>query len=474
VLELQVEDNIIDEIKNIIKNNIPSPDKISAFLESQEMQHFHKNRSLFKLNDQEILFRIWHNPDGHTDTLLVVGDKQFQQLIKDVHTRLESPHMHAGQRRTFYAINKKYFQFSMRAKIARVIKACEICVMNNHTKGWGTKQGEQIVAENNDQTSMDALGPLYGFCQTAAGNPRYIICYIDHKSRYMINYVATSVDDANITKAILNIRDVLCGFPNHIMMDNAICKQNSSALKLLLDHGVKVSHGMANISRNQAKIERAISSLTRLICKMQTQDPKTSFIRLVANATYVLNSLPVSHSLVSPKEAHFHRPPSDFLRHEEETKSHTGSAVLAARRASDLTLVADVQRHLKRRTKLSPTDYTRMIKIGELILRKRTSFPKSSPKKLCYKVIFEPFKVLNKVASNSYRCKSLISQSEIIVPGDGIVKLGKLSNQEALALCARMEARAAEEAGSLASPRVTRRSARSVRNELNEENSSQR
>ena len=115
-----------------------------------------------------------------------------------------------------------------------------------------------------------------------------------------------------------------------------------------------------------------------------------------------------------------------------------------------------------------------MIKVGELILRKRTSFPKSSPKKLCYKVIFEPFKVLNKVASNSYRCKSLISQSEIIVPGDGIVKLGKLSNQEALALCARMEARAAEEAGSLASPRVTRQSARSVRNELDEENSSQR
>ena len=198
------------------------------------MQHFHKNRSLFKLNDKEILFRIWHNPDGQTDTLIVVGDKKFQQLMKDVHTRLESPHMHAGQRLIFYAIKKKYFQFSMRAKIARIIKACEICVMNNHTKGWGTKQGEQIVAENNDQSSLDALGPLYGFCQTAAGNPRYILCYIDHKSRYMINYVATSIDDANITKAILNIRDVLCGFPNHIMMDNAICKQNSSALKLLL------------------------------------------------------------------------------------------------------------------------------------------------------------------------------------------------------------------------------------------------
>ena len=202
----------------------------------------------------------------------------------------------------------------------------------------------------------------------------------------------------------------------------------------LLDHGVKVSHGMAGISRNQAKIERMISSLTRLIRKTQTQDPKTSFVRIVANATYVLNSLPVSHSLVNPKEAHFYRPPSDFLRHEEESKTNTGSAVLAARRASDLTLVADVQRHLKRRTKLSPTDYTRMIKVGELILQRRTSFPKSAPCKLCYKVIFEPFKVLNKVASNSYRCKSLINQCEIIVPGDGIVKLGKLSNQEALAL----------------------------------------
>ena len=464
VIKLQENDGVIDKIKDVIKNDKPSPDKIEAFLESKEMQHFYKNRSLFRLSEQDILFRVWHQADGQTDILLMVGESQFDQLIKDVHTRIESPHMHAGQRRTFLAIHRKYFYFSMRSKIARIIKACEICVMNNHTRGWGTKLGEQIVAENNDQGSIDAVGPLHGFCKTAAGNPRYIISYIDHKSRFMINYVATSVDDNNITKAILNIRDILCGFPNHIMMDNAICKENSAALKLLKDHGVRVSHGMAGISRNQSKIERGLNSLIRLICKMQTQDPKTSFLRLVANATLVLNSLPVSHSLKSPKESHFHRPPSDFLRHEPETGGRTdGDAISAARRASELTLVADVQRHLKKRVKISPTDYTRMVKIGELVLRKRTSFPKSSPKKLCYKVIFEPFKVINKVASNSYRCKSLINQTEIIIPGDGIVKLGKMSEQEAILLCAKMESRAAAEAASNVTPRVTRQSTRGAR-----------
>ena len=104
-----------------------------------------------------------------------------------------------------------------------------------------------------------------------------------------------------------------------------------------------------------------------------------------------------------------------------------------------------------------------MVKVGELVLRRRTSFPQGAPKKLCYKVIFEPFKVINKVASNSYRCKSLINQIEIIVPGDGIVKLGKLSEQEAIALCSRMEARAAKEAASNNTPRVTRQSARGAR-----------
>ena len=110
-----------------------------------------------------------------------------------------------------------------------------------------------------------------------------------------------------------------------------------------------------------------------------------------------------------------------------------------ARAASEKTLLSDVKRFLKKRSKSSPTDYNKLLKVGTICLKKRTVFPTSAARKLCYKTLFKAFKVKSRVATNSYRCTDLQTDEEIIVPGDNLIKLSKLTEAEAIELCKGME-----------------------------------
>ena len=87
----------------------------------------------------------------------------------------------------------------------------------------------------------------------------------------------------------------------------------------------------------------------------------------------------------------------------------------------------------------SATDYTRLLRPGDICLKKRTVFPTHSPKKLCYKINFEVWKVKSRVATNSYRVTDLRSNKEMIVAGDILVKLNNITEQEALDMCEEME-----------------------------------
>ena len=101
-------------------------------------------------------------------------------------------------------------------------------------------------------------------------------------------------------------------------MDNALCSSNSNSAKFRRERGVEINHGMANISRCQSAVERSIGTLRRLICSLRTDNPKWSFTRIVAEATYISNSTPHTSlpNSLSPKEIHFNVALSDFLIHQ--------------------------------------------------------------------------------------------------------------------------------------------------------------
>ena len=94
----------------------------------------------------------------------------------------------------------------------------------------------------------------------------------------------------------------------------------------------------------------------------------------------------------------------------------------------------------------SATDYARLLQPGDICLKKRTVFPTHSPRKLCYKINFEIWKVKSRVATNSYRMVNLKTQKELIIAGDILVKLNNITEDEALNMCDEMERIANREA----------------------------
>ena len=79
-------------------------------------------------------------------------------------------------------------------------------------------------------------------------------------------------------------------------------------------------------------------------------------------------------------------------------------------------------------------------------MKKRTVFPANAPRKYCYKINFEIWKMKSRVATNSYRMINLKTGHEMIIAGDILVKLNHLNDDEALALCDEMERVANREA----------------------------
>ena len=88
--------------------------KTEALSRPKEVQAFLRNRSLFKINDDGILMRLWHTDGGEITALIVVGAEKMKAIIKDTHSGISSPNKHAGRRRTFQCLTKRYFCFSLR------------------------------------------------------------------------------------------------------------------------------------------------------------------------------------------------------------------------------------------------------------------------------------------------------------------------------------------------------------------------
>ena len=468
VRNLQEGDKMIDIIISKIKAQSDPPGKTECLKLEKELQQFERNRSLFKINNEGILLRLWHTQDGDVYQLIVVGEKQLDHLVEKTHKDQSSPYRHAGIRRTFTALSKTYYAFNMRDKVHKIVTLCAVCKLNKHPRTNATKSGNQIATEPNAHGQLDIIGPINGFGKTASGNARYVLLYVDSHSRFTVAKTLTSCADDQILDGIIHIKDILCGMPKKLQMDGAIATPNSRSLQFLQETGVSVNHGMPHISRNQGKVERAISTFTRLLCMMQTENPKLPFTRLVNESTFIMNSTPSSNPpYLAPKDIHFSRAPSNFLHHAaEETTSGRNDAVKAAREASKRTLLYDVKRFMKRQVKTSATDYTSKLRPGMICLQKRTSFPASSPKKLCYKTTFDVFKITSKVATNSYRVRSLKSNDEKVMPGDNLIKLTNITDDEAIELVDEMERVAAKESLATTNPsqkRLTRSKSKRIR-----------
>ena len=87
---------------------------------------------------------------------------------------------------------------------------------------------------------------------------------------------------------------------------------------------------------------------------------------------------------------------------------------------------------LKREEKKSPANYSRRLKIGDLVLKKKTTFPTHSPRKLAFKIVIQAYKVIARLATNTYRVKSIVDETLEIQPGDHLVRLTNMREDQVL------------------------------------------
>ena len=130
----------------------------------------------------------------------------------------------------------------------------------------------------------------------------------------------------------------------------------------------------------------------------------------------------------------------------------------AARATGRDVLTHEVEVALKRKKKEAATNYTLRLKIGDVCLKKRTSFPSNTPKKLCYRQTVDAFQIVARVATNMYKCVSIISNEHFYYPGDVLIKV-KLSVEQARKLVQSME-QTLMKGTAVTEPRETRSRAR--------------
>ena len=447
VRSMQLGDATINYILRYLKGEIPTPDKISSMALSSELRDFIRHKSNFRTSDQGVLFRVWISKEGSMSPLIVVGNTAFQDLLKQTHSftpNSGTPSIpHSGMNRTMSALCDVFYTFKMRAKIATFISSCPVCILNNHvTKAMKNDQGCQISFEPMDLMIVDYLGPLNGWANTASGSPRYVYCMIDANTRFLITVATNNVGDDETLRSILESRKILCGLPKRVASDNAIFREHSAARKFLEEAGVSILHGRATISRDQSKVERCISSLTRSLCKLHTECPTASFQTILDNATLIHNCSVCRSTGKSPRELHFVRSASTFLNvAPKDVRPHSRTlkeAIAVARASARETLQHEIQQFIKRNETTSPTQFNKRLIEGQYVIKKRTSYPLGSSKKLCHKMTIDVYRVTHKVASNSYRVESLIDQKSYVLPGDLLVPLRHHRESDAIKLVQEM------------------------------------
>ena len=205
---------------------------------------------------------------------------------------------------------------------------------------------------------------------------------------------------------------------------------------------------MAQNSLCQSKVERFIGTISRSILKLQTASPTSSFDTLVAEARIQYNNTNTPNLQGrSPSDLHFTRSNANLMAVDGSVPLtgltgdvDTAEEVLKAKKeAQNMVLNNDVRRYLQRREKENPGDRDDRIKVDDFCFKKRTSFWPGAPRKLQFKVDEDAFQVVSKIATNSFKCLSLINNNTVILPGDQLVKT-RLPRDDLVGLILKMQA----------------------------------
>ena len=460
ITAMQASDDLIKTMISFISGEKEKPEKHDILLLSPALRNFFRHYDLFQLSEQRILFRRWTASGGKLRLLLVLSDDEFDLILRRVHefqpTTLtpasrgrravvigerESRATHAGARRTLETIGRFYYHHEMRKKINSYVSLCPVCVLNNHPRSKRDKQGLQAPMTAGSCVGIDFCGPWNN-----QSTHRYLFCALDLHSRYAFVYATKSTKDEDVLDCLLRMRQEWAGLPPRFFMDGAICQSRSVSTELLKGMGISITHSLPNNSLCQARVERLIGTISRSILKLQADSPTTPFQRLVDEARIQYNNTSTDNlGGRSPSDLHFFRSNANLIDVDGHVPlsgltgdSTTARQVADAKRAAQEEVLAnDVRRYVQRREKEAAGDRDDRLKVGNRVFKKRTVYWPNSPRKLQFKIDEDAFEIISKIATNSFKCRSVINDRIYVWPGDHLVKT-LLTSEQLRSLVARM------------------------------------
>ena len=413
---------VSDKIRKWIGDPVTIPRGDQALALNAEQRSVLSQLSLYKLNKQNIIFRLFIQRNGEALILIYVEENGLNNLVRKTHEKLG----HANYKAVFEVLSKKYFSNGLRRKINEFIKRCIVCIKYNNKKTIKSKQSTLLATQSRRVLHMDLAGPM-----PKSRGCSYLFVAVDCFDRfvYLKGLKSTAADDMASLLADFFVEN---GAYNFIHIDHK-CVTLKQIDKKLLD-GLGIGIVRANhCSRHQSYAERAIQSSRIKILKYLENEPDLrKWVDVLPAVQSAMNLTPIaSLGWLAPVDIRYTRPPV-HLTSPIAMKGEISRFSVLVKMAEDIRNHA--WRSLMRNKEYHRPDET--LYEGEIVWRKRLNFARNMNAKLQQKIV-QAFEAVNRVGTGMYRLRNLLNGELVVLPLDQLIRTN-LSKPEVLSILAEL------------------------------------
>ena len=280
ILEQQLEDPIIQDIKKKLLNNTAKKEIFR--------RHVVKDNVLYFVSQ----------PEDNPRLRLYVPEQLKSKVLKHYHERLG----HAGNNRMFKTISDKYYWKSLYADVCNHVQSCITCKTRNLTQQTAPVEETATPSGPMVHVQIDLSGPF----RTSLSNNRYILSILDTYSGWLEAWPIPDKSADTVLQCFMDNFIPRFGCPFIVTSDNGgefLNSKFSDAMKSL-----NIKHITTSVynPRGNGGCERSHQTLNDIISKTQSH-PETW--DLAINQALMAMRASVSRtSNKSPHELLFHRP----------------------------------------------------------------------------------------------------------------------------------------------------------------------
>ena len=411
ILKMQEESELVMKCKEWLNDESSVPTKSESLNLNSEFLSVLRHISVFRLSQQNIVYRLFIQPDGTFETLIFLHGETLDNLIRSIHVNFG----HTSANVLFKIMKTNYYSIGLMRKCKLCVSVCPECIKYNIKKGIKSKASTQLSSQPRREFSFDLSGPL---CQSFGY--KYIAVCVDKWSRETFLRPCKSCSSEDVLESLISIFERE-GLPEFLSVDGGCLSKRKIDRIALEKLGVQLRISNHN-SRAQSHSERAIQSTTIRILKLLSKDSSLQgWCKLLDKIQFQLNITP-SDKLngVSPFQL-TRRYAMRAIGCDLEPIRQVGRVVDDF---NSLVKMMDNVRLIAFKNLVHYKNYsypTETLKNGSTVFRKKVNFSTRINPKYQGRVS-SAFKVESRVGSGHYKVIDIITGSALILPVEQLVR----------------------------------------------------